>query len=312
MITNFTEKYVISSLGWVDKGSLWILDTDTEKIDLDQQSDAKYLSLHTGKEDYFSVLHHFESNQLRISAHSASEPERAISNIFIEDSKFRFEGNKSVWQYLPKAYVSFYAHRGIADFWLFLIDFVNQELNFQQFEWFDDSYDKGYQGIVGVTEVPDSELLLVSVQRDSHPVLYDPRNRQMIRKINLAGGYGNPTLRFRSQANELWADDYDTLLKLNPTDWTVKESKRLQDASEGVSQFIGQFEFNSDESLCAVARPLSKDVIALDTRTFKIRYQCKIGGEPLQVAILKDNRIFARDWQTGELLKGDLKRTFFV
>jgi hypothetical protein len=311
MITNTTEKLVVSSLGWVDKGSLWILNTDTDKIDAAQLSDANYLSLHTGKEDCFSVLHHFDNNQLRISAHSASEPERAISNIFLEDSEFRFEGNDSVWQYLPKAYVSFYVYLGVANYWLFIIDNQNLQVSFQQFEWFDDSYDHGYQGIVGVTEVPNSEHLLISVQRDSQPVLYDLNERLMLRKIELAGNYGNPKLRFSSKANELWADDYDTILKLNSTDWSVIKSRKLQEAAEGVSQFIGDFEFNKDESLCAVARPYSGDVVALDTESFKIRYSCKTGGQPLQVAVLVDNRVFARDWQTGELLKGRLKRRFF-
>ena len=311
MISDAKEKYVISSLGWVDKGSLWILNTDSESIDSIRLSDANYLSLHSGKEDYFSVLHHYDNNLLRISAHSASTPEQTISNIFLEDSEHRFEGDISVWKYLPKAYVSYYIHQGIADYWLCLIDFVEQQVSLQQFQWFDDNYDKGYQGIVGVTEIPDSELLLVSVQRDSRPVLYDPRKRQMIRKIQLDDRHGNPNLRFRSKANELWADDYDTLVKLNPTDWTIKASKKLQVVTEGTSQFIGEFQFNHDESLCAVARPFTGDIVALDTGTFKIRYSCKTGSNPLQVAILKDNRIFARDWQTGKPLKGQLKRSFF-
>ena len=311
MITNITEEFVISSLGWVDGSSLWLLKTDTEKSYSVPLSDAKYLSLHQGKEDYFSVLHHFDNDRLQISAHSSSAPEKIISSIFINNSKQTFEGECNVWKHLPKSYVTFSIHQGVADYWLYLIDFVNQQISFQQFEWFDESYDHGYQGIVGVTEVPNSELLLVSVQRDSQLVLYDPLKRQIIQKILLAGRHGNPNLRFRSKMNELWADDYDTLLKLDATDWTIKGEKKLQDAAKDVAQFIGEFNFNRDESLCAVARPFKGDVIAIDTQTFKIRYRCVTGGSPLQVAILKDNRIFARDWQTGELLKGRLKISLF-
>jgi hypothetical protein len=177
-------------------------------------------------------------------------------------------------------------------------------VSLQQFDWYDNAYDHDYQGIVGVTEVPERELLLVSVQRDSHLVLYDPHQRRLIQKISLAGRSGNPGLRFRSKARKLWADDYDTLLKLDSKDWSVKESRRLQDAATGTAQFIGEFEFNKDESLCVVARPFSGDVIALDTLTFEIRYHFMTGGQPLKAVLLKDGRVFARDWKTGALLKG--------
>ena len=312
MISDSTEKYVISSLGWADKSSLWVLNTDSETIDQVRLSDANYLSLHPGKENHFSVVHHFDNNRLEISAHSASTPERPLANITLTDSEQRFEGENGVWEHLQKAYVSYYVHQGEGAFWLFLVDHIRRQVNLQQFEWYDNSYDHGYQGIIGVVEVPNQNLLLVSVQRDSQPVLYDPHQRQAIRKIHLADRGGNPRLRFRSKANELWADDYDTLLKLNPADWTVQESKRLQDAAAGTAQFIGAFEFNSDESLCAVARPFSGDVIALDTSSFKIRYRCKIGSEPLEASILKDGRVFARDWKTGALLNGRLKRSLFL
>jgi hypothetical protein len=299
MLMDITEKHVISSLGWVEKSSLWVLNTDSEQVEQFRLSDASYLSLHPGKENRFSVVHHFDSNRLEISAHSASIPERIVSKITLTDSEQRFEGESSVWGHLQKAYVSYFVHQGESAFWLFLIDPVRQQVSLQQFEWYNNSYDRGYQGIIGGVEVPEQNLLLLSVQRDSNPILYDPHQRRVIRKISLANRGGNPRLRFRSKANELWADDYDTLLKLNPTGWTMQQSKRLQDGAAGTAQFIGEFEFNSDESLCAVARPFGGDVIALDTSSFKIRYRCKTGGEPLEVALLKDGRVFARDWKTG-------------
>lgn len=311
MITDITEKYVISSLGWADKSSLWVLNTDSEKVEQIRLNDAKYFSLHPGKENHFAVVHHFDNPRLEISAHSASAPALPLAHITITDSEQRFEGESSVWKHLQKAYVSYYVHQGEGAFWLFLIDPVGQQVTLQQFKWYDDSYDQGYQGIIGVVEVPHQDLLLISVQRDSHPVLYDPRLGQPVRKINLADRRGNPRLRFRSKANELWADDYDTLLKIDPADWTVKASRMLQGGAAGTRQFIGEFEFNADESLCAVARPFSGDIIALDTRTFKIRSRCQTGSEPLAVTVLKDGRVFARDWKTGSLLKGRLKRSFF-
>ena len=176
------------------------------------------------------------------------------------------------------------------------------------FEWYDDSYDKLYQGIVGVTEIPDSDLVLVSVQRSSTLIIYDPNARRKVGEFSLSNGHGNPTLHFRGPG-ELWAADYDTLLKIEPGSWRVLESRRLQDAAAGTAQFIGEFAFNRDEAICAVARPFAGDVIGLDPKTFRTRYQAKIGGQPLEVAVLDDRRVYARDWKSGRLLQGSLRRT---
>lgn len=292
---------------------MWILDTESQKTKHAHLSDAKYLTLHVGEEDYFSVVHHFDDNHLQISAHSSSAAESPLAKIIVTNEEQKFEGENRVWALLPKAYVAYYVQHGVGAFHLILIDAARRQVEFQQFDWYDEPYDHGYQGIIGVTEVPDQTTLLVSVQRDSQLVLYDPHERQLVRKIPLAAGKGgNPRLYFRRTANELWADDYDTLLRLDPTDWTVKNSIKLQDEASGTSQFIGQFAFNSSESLCAVARPFSGDVVAIDTHTFKVRHRSETGGQPLDVAILSDGRIFARDWKSGAVLQCRLKRKFFV
>jgi hypothetical protein len=163
-----------------------------------------------------------------------------------------------------------------------------------------------------VIGIPGNTALIISVQRDSCPVLYDPKERKVIQKLTLAGRHGNPKLRFRRTANEVWADDYDSLLRLDPQDWSVLNQIRLQGAATGTAQFIGTFCFNKNETLCAVGRPFSGDVVALDTRTFKMTHKAVVGRQPLDVALLSDGRVFARDWKTGDLLKGRLKRKLFA
>lgn len=198
------------------------------------------------------------------------------------------------------------------EFFLILVDRHRPSVEIQRLDWYDESYDKGYQGITGVTEVPGEGLLIVCVQRDSRPVLYDPEQRTVIRKLSLAGRLGNPVCRFRRTANELWVGDYDTLLRVDPRDWSVQESRKLQNAAAGTAQFIGSFAFSGDESLCAVARPFSGDVVALNTKTFKATHRARVGRQPLDVALLQDGRVFARDWKTGDLLTGKLRRRFLV
>jgi len=120
------------------------------------------------------------------------------------------------------------------------------------------------------------------------------------------------TLRFTRQTRELWADDYDTLLRINTSDWTVTDRLLLQGPSVGCRQFIGAYSFNQDESLCAVARPFSGDVVALNTKKFKITHTCNLGHQPLLVALLANGTIYGRDWKTGTLLKGQLKKKWIT
>jgi hypothetical protein len=308
MLLSQDESVIISSLGWTDTGGLWILETRSGGLTSHKISDAKYLSLHPGKNDYFSVVNYYDGDKLHISAHSFADPARILARVCFGSSGHTFEGDTSVWTHVPKAYVAYLKRPGLADFHLFLIEPIRPNAEVVQLDWYDESYDRGYQGVIGAIEVPDEDKLIISVQRDSHPVLYDLSQRKVISKLSLADRSGNPTLRFTRQTRELWADDYDTLLRLSTADWSVKKSMLIQGASAGSRQFIGEYCFNHEESLCAVARPFSGDVIGLDTRRFKIKYTCSLGHQPLLVSLLSDGTVYGRDWKTGDLLKGKMKK----
>jgi hypothetical protein len=312
MISNPDESKIISSLGWVDKGNLWILQTSSDDIHKLEISDAKYISLHNNGGDYFSIVHHYDGKMVEISAHSFHKPETAISTIHFENGIASFDGDVEIWKKVPRAYPEYLQRPSKSDFYLLFIDPIRPELEVIDLEWYDDSYDKGYQGVIGAIEVPKSSHLIISVQRDSSPILYDLEENKLIKKLTLSERNGNPHLKFRRTANELWADDYDTLLLIDPKDWRVKKSIRLQDAAENTMQNIGNYSFNRDETLCAVARPFSGDVVALDTKRFKITHYSKLGKQPIEVCLLSNGTVYSRDWQTGSLLKGKLKRKWFT
>ena len=308
MILNPDESKIISSLGWVDKGSLWILETGSDDIRRIELSDAKYISLHGNSGQYFSIVHHFDGKRVDISAHSFHKPESAISTIHWENGTGSFEGDVEIWKKVPRAYPEYLKRPSKSDFYLLYVDPFRPKLNVIDLDWYDDSYDKMYQGVIGAVAVPKTSKLIISVQRNSNPILFDIDGRKLIRKLTLSDRNGNPHLFFRRTADELWADDYDTLLSIDPKSWAVKKSARLQDAAENTMQFIGNYAFNKDETLCAVARPFSGDVIVLDTNRFKVTHQSKLGKHPLEVCLLSNGTIYSRDWQTGDLLKGKIKR----
>jgi len=312
MIISPDESRVVSSVGWVDKNSLWTLDTASDSIHLFRVSDANYISLHYTGGDFFSAMHHYSGEKIVISAHSFERPEVAGARLIYEAGAVRFEGDKEIWKKLPRAYTGYLKLPANADFHLLLLNPAGPDLEIIGLEWYDASYDKDYQGIVGVAEVPESSLAIISIQRDSRPVLYDLKTRKAVNKLTLAGRSGNPCLRFRRTAKELWADDYDTLIKIDPDDWQVRKKARLQGFSGNSMEFIGNYAFSRDETLCAVARPFSGDVVALDTQRFKVTHYAKLGGQPLEVCLLNGGVVYSRDWKTGKLLKGNLKKKWFA
>jgi hypothetical protein len=305
VITSADGTQAISSLGWVDKGAFWVCtagDLALRKVVL---SDAKYLSLKAGIDDFFAVIHHWDDDRLEISAHTHSEPNRIISRVSLHRGisglaakpEIAFEGDLSVWERLPRAFTGF----AFGDYQLVLTDHRGDG-EVQTFAWFDDSYDKGYQGIVDVTEVPISHLLIVSIQRDSAPVLYDPIRKQAVRKLSLAGRRGNPEFLLRLSANELWASDYDTIVKLDGNTLVVKKAQRVQDAPTGTMQFIGRFCFNSNESICLIARPFRGDAVALKTDSLRQTHRVELGKQPFDIALLADDTVIVRDWKTGDFI----------
>jgi hypothetical protein len=194
---------------------------------------------------------------------------------------------------------------------LFLVDHRRGAVELQELDWYSAGYDLMYQGLLDPVPVPNSDLLLMPIQRDSEPVIYDLTERRRVGTIKLADRHGNPKLIFRRTAPELWADDYDTLMRLDIRSWRIRDAVRLQeDVVTTVhgrewrgGAFIGEYCFDLDEVRCAVARPYGGDVVVLDTASFRQALRVPTGSQPLRVALLRDGRIIARDWKTGRLLR---------
>jgi hypothetical protein len=280
-------------------------------VNLVPVGNAKYLTLYSCKDkNQFAVFHHSDSALIRLTVHSFDNPVIPLCTIEHSEGKTQVQGEIEVLQNAPRYYVAFYNPGYHADFYLISINSTQGKIETERFEWYNDAYDKGYQGIIGVTEL-DSGRLIVSVQRDSQPIIYDPMTKKVIRKLSLAGNHGNPKFRFARQHEEIWVDDYDTILKFDSKTLALKASQRLQVTPTGTAQFIGDWLFNDDESLCLVSRPFSGDVVAISTENLKTKYVAKTGKQPLQSIFVGNGNIIGRDWKTGALLKGSLRRKWF-
>lgn len=316
MIVNDSGTHGVSNLGWVDKGSLWSYEFGAPEPRLVHLSEAKWLSLVPGTGEYFAAVHHAEDGRVRLTAHSHRNIDEIISCIEVHVGDIasndlstvlvpRFVGERLVWASLPKAYIV----QPLEEPLLLLLDSTQNVARLQSLPWYKQSYDTLYQGILDATEVPGSSHVIISVQRDSEPILYDPASSKVVRKLKLAERFGNPKLFLRHRAPELWASDYDTLVKLDSGTWNVLNVLKLQEGKEGMARLnIGEYCFSPDESMCAVCRPHSGDVLGIDSDEFQVTHQAKLGAHPLDVGFFRDNHVIARDWKTGQPLLGVLHR----
>lgn len=269
-------------------------------------SGARYLSLHSSGTNRFSVCHRFDGAGFELTVRNFADPARVQAHAILNENQNQITGDASAWGGVPLLYVDYLRFEPWQEFVLLKIRPESGDIHVQRLEWYDETYDKGYQGVIGVLEVPGEDFAIVSVQRSSRLIFHDLESGRQKGELHLGGCAGNPCLQFRNAGNEIWANDYDTIVVVQRSDWRILRSARLQGTHPQVREFIGDFSFTPDGETCAVARPFSGDVVGVDTATLQIKRSAKTGGQPLEVAAVGGGEIVARDWKTGELLRGTL------
>ncbi len=313
MISNRERTTLLSSLGWVDRDAVWRFDVSGGRHEtIPLSSGARYLSLHSSGSGRFSVAHHFDGARFEVTVRSFSSPGEVLARAVVQEGENKLIGDASEWKGAPHLYVEYLAFAPWKDFVLIKLSPLMGQIQVQRLEWYDDKYDKGYQGVIGVLELPGEDSALISVQRSSKLILHDLRTGRQRRSIDLAGRGGNPRLELRNGGKEIWASDYDTLVVIQREDWRITRRARLQGAGAGTQQFMGEFSFAPDEDICAVARPFSGDILGIDAATLKVKLSARLGRQPLKLAALPRGEVVARDWKTGDLLRGKLARRWFA
>lgn len=313
MISDPNRTVALSSLGWVERDAIWKLDVATGEVrTIACGSGARYASLHhTGSSETFAAAHHFNGHRFEVTVRPFSDPATVLARATVDEhGRGGITGDAKAWQTVPVLYVEYLAAEPWKDFVLVRLAPASGEVEIIRLDWYDDSYDKGYQGVIDV--VPFGDNAVFAVQRSSTLIvqnLRDPGNR---RTISLADRHGNPRPELRNSGKELWAIDYDTLVVVQTSDGRMLKSIRLQDARHGMNEFVGDFSFSPRGELCMVARPFSGDVLALDPKTLKTRSSVRLGQQPLELLALSEADLVSRDWKTGALLRGTLKRRWFA
>ena len=239
----------------------------------------------------------------RFTVRPIADIERVVCEAHHDGRRWTFAGDRTPWSTVPGYVV---VEPPAPGQWSTLLHLDEDDPDPDPLAWYRTGpYDHGWQGLLDAHELPHEALLVIAVQRDSNPVVYDPATRTVVDRLRLADRGGNPSLYFRRHTSELWVDDYDTVLRLDPASRRTLDSRRLQgDDGTGGRQFVGSFSLPWDERACVVARPFSGDVVVVDTVTFDVVGRVRLGDQPIDAVLLGDGRVVARDWDTGRLLVG--------
>ena len=303
MIANRERTIVLSSLGWVEGDAIWCCEVAsgrTRAIPLN--TGARCTSLHATDTERFVAVHHFDGARFMASVCLFAAPEVTVASAAYENGRTSITGAAASWNGLPHLYVT-----RLAAPWNdhVLIRIEQGHVHIQRLEWFDASYDKNYQGLVDVIALPNPQHALISVQRSSELILHDLETGKAVRKISIGASHGNPKLALRSDGREVWAADYDTLVVLDTRSWKVVRKKRLERAAAATGQFVGDYSFSADGT-CCISRPYSGDVVVVDER-LKVQRTAATGRQPLEAVELPDGSVIARDWKTGDLVRGTMQ-----
>ena len=297
MIIDRDETTILNHAGWRDDYfSLWRYRVE-ERTEEHLDWPGRPFSLHPARDRiHVTMVERSDDGAHRVTIRPIAEIETVLASATHQDNVWTFDGPRDLWNLAPP-YVVVDGGK--------LLHIDPNDADLDPLVWYEQGYDLNYQGLGPAYPIPDSHLLLIAIQRDSRPVVYDPVMREVLGHIALAERRGNPTLYFREDAPELWADDYDTLLRLRVPTWEVLDAVEVQQAEGGMRKFIGSFWFPPDESFCVVARPFSGDAAIIDPESFAVVRTVSLPEQPID-AVTARGEMIARDWQTRRLLRARL------
>ena len=307
MISDSSQRVALSNLGWVDHGAIWRFDSTTGAVDYVQVGNANHVALRTWGADDFAAVHHFDGSRVEITTHTFADPTEVTRKVVVTNWSPTVSADLAPWPSTPSFFVAWLNEDATAAAGYFLISVRDRQASIERLDWFDgDTYDLDYQSVIAVSRVPGSEDLVFGIQRSSHLVVASSLSAKAVRRVELSGGYGNAVPHMRAGAPEVWAVDYDTLVRLDWRSWEVTGTVRLQDAAAGTRMFVGDLWLPPDESYVLVPRPGMGDIVAIDPIRLAHVGAAATGRQPLVAAVMGNGRVVARDWKTGDLLVGDL------
>lgn len=250
-----------------------------------------------------------DDDDYRISLHPFDAPASPVARVTVSaNGGAAFEGLREAWDRAPRFFYYYFGSApGYGEETLIVLEPGPGTVQLQKLR-LAERWPNG-AGAIGVVQIPGSEKVVVSLHKDTsdaRPIIYDPKKQAVVGRVPLADtrfGYGQSNPQFLRTRQEAWLKDYAIMQRHRLPSWEIAEALRLQ----SVNVWIGGSSFNHSESLCAVARPYSGDVLGIDVDSFQVSHRASMGGEPLDVVLLSDGRIFTLEWHSQELRAGRLE-----
>lgn len=309
MILSNDETHIVSSFPNVDKGGIWTHNIQTGETRSIELSRASHLTLYPGQNDLFAAVHQYMGARVEISIHNVTEPEKQLARLDITGEVWRFEGDDEAWQHLPTVFVAYFTPQVNADANYHLITVLpgGRAIDISKLEWYDRLHMETNGGVGTVLATPDQEYLLYEIERDPKPLrFFHLLKKRITEKVKLSyPSFGVRTIMVHPSKRELWVTDTETLYRLQRGKWfgwSVKDSLTVQ-ITRADREYVGNFTFTKDGKTCVIARPFRGDVVFVDTDAFKLIGRALTGSNPRAAVMLKDQRVLARDWNTGALME---------
>jgi hypothetical protein len=289
------------------KPAMVVVDVETQEWQTIPWTELETLEPSGPDRELFVFKRRVDDDDLRISLHPFEDPARPISRVTVSASgRAAFEGRRDTWEQVQHTFYYYFGPApGYGHQSLILLDPEHENVELQRLDWAD-----GWPSdvaVAGVVQIPGSRDVVISVHHDTfdaRPIIYDTKRQAVVGRISLADtrfGYGQSNPQFLRTRPEAWLKDYDKMQRHRLPSWEIVEARRLQPAKEPSSLFIGASCFNPSESLCAVTRPHSGDVLGIDVDSFRVTHRASTGGQPLDIVLLSDGRIFTLEWYSSDI-----------
>jgi hypothetical protein len=289
---------LLSNFGWVDHGRIWSYDHSRRDVRMIEISEADWLDISRGNSSETFVAAYSLGGRYILEAHNADSSGGIVASVEVAGERALFSGDRAAFE--GNTLFLYRLRNGAMPYGL--VEIGPKGVSARPIPWFTDrEYDTMYQSVTSVLELPTGELLFGS-QRGSALVLCDPIDLRPIRRVPLADRGGNHAPFLRSGGTEVWAVDYDTVVRLDTDTLTVQDTWYGQPATDGTRMFLGDVWCADDRSPLLIARPGSGDVVMIDTDSLRIRQAWRTGRQPFTAALV-DGELIARDWKTGDLLR---------
>jgi hypothetical protein len=144
---------------------------------------------------------------------------------------------------------------------------------------------------------------LLSDHGSSDPLVFDIETRKITHRIALGSTYGFPKFLTHQPSGKIFVLVFDKLWVIGQNLEVLQGPLDIQNQSQNGSRLgVGEMAFTPLGTHCVIARPSSRDILAVETSSFRSSQKAIVNGEPFEATATEEEIVVARDRNNGNLL----------